>query len=148
MPVLEVLCGNLGNDASSRVASQLGLLVQSELQELVAQRHLLVVGKRSPVLDNELAGLDGGELLQALVGVAAENLEQGIERCGRVVVVLVQSRRGVLDNVGVSCRVLTARTSGGGCREDLTLQQALKQLNKLLLVHGGAFTEKKCRSRA
>jgi hypothetical protein len=45
------------------VAGQLGLLVQSELQELVAQRHLLVVGKRSPVLDNELAGLDGGELL-------------------------------------------------------------------------------------
>ena len=67
------------------------------------------------MLDNELAGLDGGELLQALVGVAAENLEQGIERCGRVVVVLVQSSRGILDDVGVSYRVLMARTAGGGC---------------------------------
>jgi hypothetical protein len=54
------------------------------------------------VLDNKLAGLDSGELLQTLVGVPAENLEKSIEGGGRVVVVLVQGSRGIFDNVSVS----------------------------------------------
>jgi hypothetical protein len=34
-------------------------------------------------------------------GVAAENLDEGVERGGRVVVVLVEGRRGRLDTLGV-----------------------------------------------
>lgn len=60
------------------------------------------------MLDNQLAGLDSGELLQALVRMPAKNLQEGIERSGRVVVVLVQSSRGVLDNIGVSWTMLVA----------------------------------------
>jgi hypothetical protein len=60
------------------------------------------------VLDNKLAGLDSGELLQTLVGVPAENLEKGIEGGGRVVVVLVQSSRGIFDNVSVGWGMLVA----------------------------------------
>jgi hypothetical protein len=60
------------------------------------------------VLDNKLTGLDSSELLQTLVGVPAENLKKGIKGSGRVVVVLVQSNRGILDNFGVSCGMLVA----------------------------------------
>jgi hypothetical protein len=102
LSILEVLRGDRSNDAGSRVPCELLLLVQCELQQLVAEGGLLVFGQRDPVLDNKLAGLDSGELLQTLVGVPAENLEKSIEGGGRVVVVLVQGSRGIFDNVSVS----------------------------------------------
>lgn len=58
------------------------------------------------MFDNKLAGLDSGELLQTLIGVPAEDLEKSIEGGGRVVVVLVQSSRGIFDNVSVSWGML------------------------------------------
>jgi len=58
------------------------------------------------VLDNKLAGLDSGELLQTLIRVPAEDLKEGIEGGRRVVVVLVQGSRGIFDNVSVSWAIL------------------------------------------
>jgi hypothetical protein len=135
LAIFEVLSGDGSDDTGSGVPCQLLVLIQCELQQLVAERGLLVLGQRSPVLDDKLPSLDGSELLQALVRVPAKNLKQGIQGSRRVVVALVQSSRGILDNLSVSWKTLIIRTRN--CtRRHLTLQQALEQLNKLLLVHG------------
>ena len=102
LAIFEVLGGDRSDDAGGRVPCQLLVLVQCELQQLVAERGLLILGKRGPVLDNKLPGLDGSKLLQALVRVPTENLKQSIQGSGRVVVVLVQCSRGILDNISVS----------------------------------------------
>jgi hypothetical protein len=123
------------------VPCQCDILVQCELEELVAESVLLVRRKSSPVLDSELPGLNGSQLTEVGPGVSAKDLQEGIKRGGRTVVVLVQSSRGILHNLGVGWAVSDMRgnraRSGQG---KLTLQQALEQRDKLLLIHGGAFT--------
>jgi hypothetical protein len=66
--------------------------------------------------------------------MAAENLEQRIERCWGVVVLLVEGGCGSLDTLGVGYNTSVFGRGGVGIGW-LTLQQALKQLHKLLLVH-------------
>jgi hypothetical protein len=88
------------------VPGQCDVLVQCELEELVAESILLVRRESSPVLDSKLPGLNGSQLTEVGPGVSAKDLQEGIKRGGRTVVVLVQRSRGILDNLGVGCAVL------------------------------------------
>ena len=140
LSVLEILSRNGGDDASSRVPCQGDILVQCELEKLVAKSVLLVRRESSPMLDSELPGLNGSQLTEVGPGVSAKDLQESIKRGRRTVVVLVQSSRGILHNLGVGCVVLDFEGPGLGRAEKLTLQKALEQRDKLLLVHGDAFT--------
>ena len=101
LAILKVLRCNGSDDAGSRVPGQCVVLVQSELEKLVAERGLLIRRQVSPVLGDELPRLDCGELTELRLGVAAENLKESIERGGRVIVVLVEGRGGRLDTLRV-----------------------------------------------
>lgn len=70
----------------------------------------------------------------------AKNLKECIEGGGRIVVVLVEGRGSRLDTFRVSYGLLADILVTQRRRGKLTLQQALKQLHKLLLVHGKTFT--------
>jgi hypothetical protein len=91
------------------VPGQCDVLVQCELEELVAESILLVRRESSPVLDSKLPGLNGSQLTEVGPGVSAKDLQESIKRGGRTVVVLVQRSRGILDNLGVGCTVLDWR---------------------------------------
>jgi hypothetical protein len=101
LAILEVLRCNGRNDAGSRVPGQCVVLVQSELEKLVAERAFLVRWQVGPVLGDELPGLDGRQLAELRLGVTAKDLKEGIERGWGVVVVLVKGRRGRLDTLRV-----------------------------------------------
>ena len=101
LAILKVLRCNRSNDAGSRVPGQCVVLVQSELEKLVAERGLLVRRQISPVLGDELPRLDRSKLAELRLGVAAEDLKESIERGGGVVVVLVEGRGGRLDTLRV-----------------------------------------------
>lgn len=101
LAILKVLRRNGRNDAGSRVPGQCVVLVQSELEKLVAERALLVRGQVGPVLGDELPSLNGRQLAQLRLGMTAKNLKEGIERGGGVVVVLVKGRSGRLDTLRV-----------------------------------------------
>jgi hypothetical protein len=109
LSVLEILSRNGGDDAGGRVPGQCDILVQCELEELVAESILLVRRESSPVPDSKLPGLNGSQLTEVGPGVSAKDLQESIKRGGRTVVVLVQRSRGILDNLGVGCTVLDWR---------------------------------------
>jgi len=56
------------------------------------------------VLRHQLPSLDGRQLAELRLGVAAKDLKEGIERGGGVVVVLVEGRGSGFDTLGVGWR--------------------------------------------
>ena len=60
LSILKVLGCDGGDDTSRRVPGQRNLLVKSELEKLVAERRLLVIGQIGPMPCDELPGLDSG----------------------------------------------------------------------------------------
>lgn len=105
LAVFEVDGGNGRDNTGGGVAGEGGIVVKRRLEELIAQRNLLVLGETGPVPANELAGLDGGELTQLRLRVAAYDLEQRIERRGRGIVLLVERCGGRLDTLRVGWAV-------------------------------------------
>jgi hypothetical protein len=101
LAVLEVLGRDGGNDAGSRMPGQCDLFVEGELEELVAQRVLLVIRQTGPVPCDKLPSLDGSQLAKPRRGVPAKNLKEGIERRRRAVVALVERGSGGLDTLRV-----------------------------------------------
>jgi hypothetical protein len=86
LAISEIDLGDRGNDAGLGVTGKRLLLAEGGLEELLADLGLLVVGEVEPVLLDELAGLDSGELAEVGALVRDQDVEQGCER-GRVAVV-------------------------------------------------------------
>ena len=101
LAIFEVLRRDGSDDAGSRVPCQSHVLVESELEQLIAKRVLLIRRQVGPVFGDELPSLDRGQLAELRLGVAAEDLKECIEGGRRVVVVLVQGRSSGFDTLGV-----------------------------------------------
>jgi hypothetical protein len=112
------------------------ILAEGGLQELLADLGLLIVGEVEPVLLDELAGLDSGELAKVGALVRDQDVEESCER-GRVAVVcLVQGGSCGLDTLGVGCCSRSASKTQVARRKDkLTGHQTLEESDKLLLIH-------------
>lgn len=80
---------------------QCNILVESELEQLVAKRGLLIGREICPVPRDQLSGLDGGQLAELWLWVPTKDLKEGVERGGGGVVVLVQGRCSSLDTLGI-----------------------------------------------
>jgi hypothetical protein len=99
--VFEVLRGNGGDDTGGGVPGQGVVLVQGELEQLVAERAFLIRRQACPMPCDKLPRLNCGQLAQLRLGVPAEDLEESIERGRRAIVALVEGGGGRFDTLGV-----------------------------------------------
>ena len=117
LSILEIELGNSRDNASLAVSGELLLLVGGALDERLPQLGLLGLGDGSPVLGDELAGLDGSQVAEGVVLVRCEDVDESREGLRRGVVGLVELAGGRLDLLGVG------------------LQKRLQERDKFLFIH-------------
>lgn len=104
LALLEVKAGNDSDKTGSGMAALGVLLLESGLEEDLADLHLLGLGDLGPVLGDESGSLDGGQLPDAEVIVCRENFDEEEKALGVNIVVLLELGRDGLDSLGISWR--------------------------------------------
>ncbi|KAK1246368.1 LOW QUALITY PROTEIN: hypothetical protein MKX08_000170 [Trichoderma sp. CBMAI-0020] len=95
--LLHVLANDAGNQTRQRVAVGRGRLLQSALQQVGADKRLLILGGLLPELGHQAQGLDRGQLSHSIVCVCKSDLDERQKRLGLGVVVLLEVGRDSLD---------------------------------------------------
>lgn len=102
--LLHVLANDAGDQTRQRVAVGSGRLLQSALQQVGADKRLLVLGSLLPELGHKAQGLDRGQLSHGIVCICKSDLDERQKRLGLRVVVLLEVGRDSLDLFRVGCR--------------------------------------------
>ena len=104
LALLEVKAGDDSDETGSGMAALGVLLLESGLEEDLADLDLLGLGDLGPVLGDESGSLDGGQLPDAEVIVCRENFDEEEKALGVNIVVLLELSRDGLDSLGIGWR--------------------------------------------